>query len=127
MPLRKAVMAGSALIDNVASFVNVTNKRLHIRKLVQTLHIRGTVVAGDEVRASIDEVPVNQMFTNDSRSHLMGLQVKVDTALNNSQQQILSFNRGDLVLDPDEAIFLNNNDLNGAPTISSGCNIYYED
>lgn len=127
MPLRKAVMAGSALQDNVASFVNVTSKRLHIRKLVQTLVVRGTVVAGDDVRASIDEVPVDQMFNNDSRSHLMGLQVKADAAVNGAQRAVLSFNRNDLVLDPDEAIFLNNTDVQGAPTISSTCNIWYED
>lgn len=133
MPLRKALIRSVALQDNAGSFTNVTNKRLHIRKLDLTMQVSATFVAGDEARMSVDEVPAAQDGVNDTRSHIAGLSFMMGDSTGAGLKptyegsKILSFNRNDLVLDPDEAIFLNTVDETGAPTLVSKVNVWYED
>jgi len=97
------------------------------------LNIRATVVALDAATLSLDEVPVSQYRVNDSRSHIMGTAAKVGDATGAGLAQtgpsskVASFNRGDLVLDPDEAVFLNSVDIAGGPSINGDVNIWYED
>lgn len=91
--------------------------------------IRGTLTAADEATWSIDEVPVNQLRTNDSRSHIVGGAIKTGDAggiAPTKSAKVLSFNRGDLVLDTDEALFLNTADITGAPTVNTSVNVWYE-
>jgi len=132
MPLRKATLSTSTLQDNAASFVNVTAKRLHIRKIDMNFEVgAGTLVAADEATASVDEVPVTQLRVNDSRSHITGCNMTVPSlagiAITGQTQKVISFNRNDLVLDPDEALFLNLADVGGAPPIDCQVQIWYED
>lgn len=131
MPLRKALLRASAFQNNAASFVNETAKRLHVRKLVLSMNPTAAGVLGDNAQMSLDEVPVRQDGTDDTRSHIMmgGYSVVGGTgALHGpSVGKVLSFNRGDLVLDPDEAFFLNTNDASGTPGLSMAVNVWYED
>lgn len=134
MPLRKAKLyATGTPADNMASFVNVTSKRLHLMKLVQTARMLATIVALDSMKVSIDEVPVAQANTNDSRSHIMEVDQQIGDATGaglaptNAAKAVLSFNRNDLVLDSDEAIFMNGIDVAGAATIEAGLNVWYDD
>jgi len=133
MPLRKANIAIVGLLtDNMGSFVNVTAKRLHIRKLDLSGLILATIVTLDQMALSVDEVPVTQQNVNDSRSHIMGIRGVIGDATGaglaqtGDKTKILSFNRGDLVLDPDEAIFVNGAHV-GDPTVNINLNIWYED
>jgi len=125
-------MASSALQDNAASFVNVTADRLHIRELDLRTSIESTAgVVGDAARCSIDEIPVSQMTVDDSRSHIMGLTSNVQGGTGaveaTAPTQTKFFDRGDLVLDPDEAIFMNLADVSGALDVGFTLNIWYED
>lgn len=131
MPLRKALVSSSSLQDNAASFVNVTAKQLNIRKLdLKSLSESTAAALGDSARCSIDEVPADQSSLNDSRSHIMSLDVApiggtgaVEVL---QQQKVLSFNRGDLVLDPDDAIFMNIVNIVGSLDVGFALNIWYE-
>lgn len=132
MPLRKALLFSSTQQNNAASFTNLTNSRLHIRKL--DLNTRGSSTAGalgDAAFCSIDEVPVAQAGTNDSRSHIMGIGAQVIGGTGaieaNGGSKVLSFNRNDLVLDPDEAIFMNIENISGAMDMGYLLNVWYED
>jgi len=133
--LRKALISSTLLQDNAGSFVNVTAKDLHIRKLKLSLRQGGAIVRGDAYEASVDEVPAIQATVNDSRAHIQhGLiqaseQVGADggTGLYGPQKDTMTFERGQLVLEPDEALFLNTSDLGGAPTVITKLNIWYED
>lgn len=132
MPLRKALLFATAVTDNAASFVNVTSKRLHIRKLVGNIIGSINDSLGETNTMSIDEVPVDQSKTNDSRSHIMVVGSSVTGGTGaisfNSRKQTLSFNRNDLVLDPDEAIFMNNDARVGsAASVLHSLNVWYED
>ncbi len=134
MVLRKAnVSVSGTPTSNMGSFVNVTARRLHIRKLDLSFIISATVVALDQMALGVDEVPVAQQGTNDSRSHIMAVRGIVGDATGaglaqvNGASKILSFNRGDLVLDPDEALFLNAANIVGDPTFDGNLNIWYED
>lgn len=134
--LRKAVLVvlGQVPANNMVTFTNTTDKRLHLRKLDLTLNTTGAV-AGDEMSISIDEVPIAQMFVNDSRSHIMGVTQSTSTDIGtaaasltnqNAAQKVLSFQRDDLVLDVDESVYLNGVDSSGAPTFDGTLNIWYE-
>lgn len=132
MPLRKANMSSSALTDNAASFTNVTAAKLHVR--IIDLHSSGESSPGsigDAASASVDEVPTTQSAVNDSRSHIIGITAGVAGGTGAIEatypSKVLAFNRGDLVLDPDEALFLNLTDNSGALDITFSCNIWYED
>lgn len=133
MPLRKVLLFSASLSLNAASFVNVTARRLHVRKMIHSLAVIGTLVALDQARSSIDEVPTDQSTTNDSRSHISDATVQVSGISTNGalvsivDRMIQAFNRNDLVLDPDEALFMNNVDGAGTPTIQARANIWYED
>ncbi len=131
MPLRKVNLATTSLVDNVVSFVNVTAKRLHIMKVIGTGQATAAVVIGDIAESDLDEVPVGQGDVNDSRSHVarMALEATGGTGnINmNGTRAALSFNRNDLVIDPDEALFVNNRDRVGAPAVLFTWNIWYDD
>lgn len=130
MPLRKALLSATVLQDNSASFTNLTNDRLHIRK-IDLSSVGGVATQiGDSASASLDEVPVDQSIVNDSRSHIASV-TAVNTGgtgalISENSSKVLSFNRSDLVLDPDEALFWNLNDIVGAPPVRFNCNIWYE-
>lgn len=132
MPLRKAIVSTSALADNSGSFVNVTADRLHIRMLdLRSLTEAGAATVGDNAGCSIDEVPVRQDNVNDSRSHIMRIGAVVTGGTGavdfDEKQKTLIFNRNDLVLDPDEAIFMNTTDIAGGLDVTFTLNIWYED
>lgn len=117
----------------MASFVNVTARRLHMRKIVLAMQIRATVVALDQATISIDEIPVSQANVNDSRAHIMHVSQLIGDATGaglasvNPDRQILTFNREDLVLDPDEAFYLNGQDDAGGASLEATCNFWYQD
>lgn len=130
--LRKVVIVSTVLTDNAASFVNQTADRLHVRKLVGRPNgTAGAAALGDASRSSIDEVPVSQAGVNNSRSHIAQIGSKViggTGAVEASHDNIvLTFERGQLFLDPDEALFMNNTDIAGAMPSSFSWNIWYED
>jgi len=132
MALRKAVIQSSALTDNAGSFVNVTADRLHIRLLDLVGYGEVTDAAiGDRQSCSIDEVPVDQHDVNDSRSHIMSANTAMigGTAALSALpvSKVLPFNRNDMVLDPDEAIFMNISDIKGALDYGWTLNVWYED
>ncbi len=130
MALRKVNIATTALTDNAGSFVNQTARRLHIRKSIGTLRPSSAWVIGDLVESSLDEVPTNQATVNDSRSHialLTGGGEGGTGGLFGKDRVVLSWNRDDLVLDPDEALFVNNSDVSGAPPTRDSWNLFYQD
>lgn len=130
LALRKATIVTSALSDNAGSFVNVTAERLHIRLLDLVALPESTAgVSGDAAIASVDEVPVDQSLVNDSRSHIMAIAPVVGGAgiEATAPQKALPFNRNDLVLDPDDAIFLNTTDVSGNLDVTFNLNVWYED
>ncbi len=128
--MRKVLLRASTLGDNVASFVNQTARRLHIRKEVLGLSANAATAAGDAAILSMDEVPVNQVQTNDSRSHIDHVSwsggATGDTKGSNGRA-VLNWNRDDFVLDPDEAIFMNVLDITGAPPLNATANLWYQD
>jgi len=129
--LRKVNLSTSALTDNAVSFVNTTGEDLHMRKTVLKGAGQSTAGAlGDNQTASLDEVPVTQAFVNDSRSHIQSAQAQVtggtgaiDATYNNS---VMAWGRGDLVLEPDEALFLNITDVSGALDLNWTATLFYE-
>lgn len=130
--LRKATVVVTALQDNAGSFVNVTAERLHIRELdLQPVSVSTAGVLGDAVTTSIDEVPVQQASVNDSRSHIMSISSAVEGGTGaielSTKGKSKLFNRNDLVLDPDEALFVNTIDGGGTPAFRTNLNIWYED
>lgn len=131
MPMRKVLLRTTALGNNGASFVNQTAKRLHIRKTVGSAIPNAVVAVGDIGIGSLDETPVAQAQVNDSRSHIdmVGFGVPGGTGATSAQggRSVLGFNREDLVLDPDEVLFLNTIDLSGAPPVNWTWNIWYQD
>lgn len=131
LALRKVQIATANLNDNAGSFTNLTSDRLHIRKM--TLRVNNTStnsVIGDIVTASVDEIPVSQDFVNDSRSHIMGVEMAADGATGSIKMRParahMEFNKNDLVLETDEAIFLNTTDIVGTPTVRTKLNMFYE-
>jgi len=88
-------------------------------------------VIGDIATASLDEIPVSQFRANNSRSHICGIQWANAGATGGiagqSNRLVLSFNRDDLFLDPDEALFLNTEDVVGAPPVNTTVNVFYQD
>lgn len=130
--LRKVNVHSSTLTSNAASFVNQTADRLHMRKLVGRVTNESTAgVEGDTARSSFDEVPVNQSVVNNSRSHIAQIQAVVaggtGTLDPNAANIVLTFERGQLFLDPDEAWFVNNADVSGALDVGFSWNCWYED
>jgi len=130
MALRKANIATTTLANNAGSFVNQTNDRLHIRKIVGRI-ITPTAVIGDDVSTSLDEIPVTQENVDDSRSHIAAAHSAciggTGAVTGTTGLIVLSFNRDDLVLDPDEALFVNNRDIGGTPSIVVSWNLWYQD
>lgn len=134
MPLRKVMLffAGTPNNNN-ASFTNVTAKRLHIRKTKLTLMITETVVALDRMVLELAERSTAVSATNDSRSvidwvqQIVGDSTGAGLAPRNYASSVLSFNRGDLVLDTDEALFMNSINKQGLPTFEGNANLFYED
>lgn len=134
MPLRKVNLAVAATpSNNMASFVNVTAKRLFIMRTVLKATVAPTVVALDHFVLSIDEVPTVQARVNDSRAHITDVRQIVGDATgaglagNPPDREVLSFRKNDLILDPDEALFMNGEDIAGTPTLQGACNIWYDD
>lgn len=130
--LRKVNITTSSLADNAASFVNQTSDDLHI-KLIDLRGIPESTAGtlGDSQSCSIDEVPADQFNVNDSRSHVIGATAEVqggtgsvEAVYNNA---VMAFQRGDLVLEPDEALFMNISDISGALDMTWSGNIWYED
>lgn len=129
--LRKVVLSTSALQNNAVSFVNQTARTLHIRKIRMSGFAESTAgTLGDSATASLDEVPIAQNIVNDSRSHIQACQAQVaggtgsvEATFDNSQQ---GFGRSDLMLEPDEALFLNTTDISGALDVTFSANIWYE-
>jgi len=127
MSLRKVNIVATALTDKAASFTNVTSQKLHIRKIVLSGNTVGTITSADDWIASIDEESTTQFGQNDSRSHVIGGRVKAgSTGADADLSKLISFNRGDLVLDTDEALFLNLTDVAGTPSVSVSVNVWYE-
>lgn len=125
--LRKVLLRTAAETDNAASFVNESGDDLHIRKIVMDT-AQATVANGDEYSASIDEVPTTQAGTNDSRAHVLHCASQAEGTVGNfspNARAQISFERGQLVLEPDEALFLNIA-VTGTGTGSTRCNIWYE-
>jgi len=85
---------------------------------------------GDNVRSSLDEQPVAQASVNDSRAHISGIEATTigGTGVIDLAPVILvqdwPFNA--LVMDPDDAIFLNNTDVSGAVPVDTNCNVWYD-
>jgi len=132
MPLRKVNIFTSALGDNSASFVNVTGDIFDLLRLDLTTVSESTAgTEGDAATCSIDEVPAAQVSVNDSRSHIMHIDGVVQAGTGgvevNPQSKILAFNRGDLLLRPDEAIFMNTIDVSGALDVGFSLNVWYDD
>jgi len=130
--LRKAlIQTTSILTDNAGSFVNVTAVDLHIRKIKLSIRLVGTLVALDSVVATIDEVPSSQRASNDSRAHIAYVYATVSATASLTQygavKDTITFERRQLVLEPDEALFLNVVDILGNPPNEILCNIWYED
>lgn len=131
MVLRKANITSSALTDNAASFVNQTARRLHIiLSALKGLPETTAAAVGDSAIASLDEVPLSQAKINDSRSHIQsavahttGGTGAVEMAFTNS---VYRWNRNELVLDPDEALFMNIEDVLGAPDVTFSANLMYD-
>jgi len=131
MALRKVLLNSGSEADNAASFVNQTARRLHIRKIVLRIEDSGASSIGEASGLSLDEVPVRQSNINDSRSHIGGQIFTVEggtgAVAGKGTQLVLSFNRNDLVLDSDEALFMNTFTVVGPPVVSYSTNIWYED
>lgn len=132
MPLRKVHLHSQSLAANAASFTNVTARRLHILIIDQQAFPSSTALAlGDAAVASIDEIPVNQINSSDSRSHISGVSVSVPGGTGAIEgiytRSVTVLNRGDLVLDPDESLFMNTLDKIGAPVVEWTCNFWYDD
>jgi len=130
--LRKVLISSTTLTDNAASFVNQTADRLHIRKIVGKANPGGaSTPIGDQALSSLDEVPVRQAAANDSRAHIASVSMQTVGGTGAiafvSNETVLTFERGQLFLDPDEAIFENNQDIVGAPAVRFNWNIWYED
>ncbi len=129
--LRKVNIGGSALSDNVASFTNSTGVRLHIKKIHGTAIGTTSSAIGDKAVSSLDEVPVSQDTTNDSRAHIgtaVAANVGGTGSLGSTSTPFyMEFDRNDLFLDPDESLFVNNRDIQGAMPFDANWNIWYED
>jgi len=129
--LRKVLVSSTTLTDNAASFVNQTADRLHMRKLVGRVLPGGSTVIGDEAISSFDEIPTRQSGTNNSRAHIGSIEFVADGATGaiagNGRNLVLTFERDQLFLDPDEAWFMNNQDVVGATAVRFNWNIWYED
>lgn len=131
MAWRKVLLSSNVLTDNAASFVNQTARRLHILRTVHRLASTGSAaVLGDNVRSSLDEQPIAQASVNDSRAHISGIETTTlgGTGTIDLAPVILvqdwPFNA--LVMDPDDAVFLNNTDVSGAVPADANCNIWYD-
>lgn len=110
----------------------MTSERLHIRKLDLTSKSEsGNAILGDAAEASVDEVPVNQARLNDSRSHIMSATAVTIGGTGAIEflpaTKLLTFNRDDLVLDPDESLFLNLLDIAGNLDVTFSLNIWYQE
>jgi len=95
-----------------------------------TVGANAAVAVGDIAHFSLDEIPVTQLRINDSRSHVMGLiwgAGATGDLAGSSERLVLSFNRDDLVLEPDEALFLNSEDIVGTPPVNATVNAFYQD
>lgn len=126
--MRKVLLRTTASgTNNAVSFVNQTARKLHIRRTVLQAGANAAVTVGDIAIASLDEVPVAQAQVNDSRSHIDLVNFSADSIAGPPQRSVLSWQRDDLVLQPDEAIFLNTIDLSGAPPVNWTCQIMYQD
>lgn len=129
---RKVLLSSSTLTDNAASFVNQTARRLHLLRTVHRLTSTGSAAAiGDNVRSSLDEQPVAQASVNDSRSHISAVETTTvgGTGVIDLMPVtlVLDFPRNALVMDSDDAIFLNNTDVSGAVPADANVNIWYDD
>ncbi len=134
MPLRKVnLFVSTTPSANLASFTNVTARRLHIRKTKLVLQIIATFVAFDGIVLELAESAADQSSITDSRSLLdlvstfIGDATGAGLSQNNAAQSQMAYNRGDLVLDPDESLFMNAIDVAGSPTARMNALIYYED
>jgi len=132
MAWRKVLLSSNTLTDNAASFVNQTARDLHILMTDHSVGPTGSAtVIGDNVRSSLDEQPVAQASVNDSRAHISAVQTENSGATGAIDMpwrfKVLAFPRNALVLRPDDAVFLNNTDVSGAPPADTNCNIWYDD
>lgn len=131
MGLRKVHLYTTTLQDNAVSWVNETDRKLYIKKISLRCSLGAGAVLGDIADASIDEVPVGQQDVNNSRSHIMGVRACIvggTGAITGPMERATErFAKGELVLEPDEAVFLNTTDVNGAPPFAASCNIWYDD
>lgn len=134
MPLRKVLLFASGLpTNNMASFTNVTADRLHIRKEKLSMMIAETIVALDRATVELSERSTAVLATNDSRDlidwvhQIVGDGTGAGLAPNNHASSVLTFNRGDLVLDTDDSLFMNGINKIGNPSIEANCNLFYED
>lgn len=131
--LRKVVISVTAFQSNAGSFVNESSDDLHIRKIILTIRMTATaLVVGDACTISIDEVPTPQEGTDDSRSAIISTSLIVGggtgaIAGGQTTPGVITFERNQLVLEPDEALFLNTQDFVGAPAVRMSALIYYED
>jgi len=129
--LRKVNISVITSQNNAGSFVNQTADRLHARKIVMTGNSRQADTIGEINLCSLDEIPVAQANVNDSRAHIgqvtvVGTGGTASVALD-SDKLVLTFERNQLFLDPDEAWFINTLAVVGAATPRFSTNIWYED
>lgn len=134
MPLRKVNLAFNATpSNNMASFTNVTARRLHIRKSIGTCIMGPTLVALESATIELAERSTTVADVNDSRALIdvmrlvAGDATGYGLAVQPQQRAVLAFNRNDWVLDTDESTFVNGNDINGAPPLRGNWNLFYED
>ncbi len=131
MPLRKVLLSTTTVSNNAVSFVNQTARRLKIRKSIMGISSSEADSLGEANNASLDEVPVNQHRSNDSRSHIDYVKGNVGggtgAIVMAPGRAVLSFGPNDLVLDPDEALFLNTQADIGSAIPRSTVNLFYED
>lgn len=91
------------------------------------------MVALDSAVLELAEQSTAQANTNDARGLLDCIRMAIGDGTNaglitNPQHRaVLAYNRNDLVMDTDDSLFINGIDVNGAPNITGGWNLYYED
>ncbi len=129
--LRKVNVQSTVQTANAASFVNQTADRLHLRKLVGRMRGGAADTVGELNISSFDEIPVSQQNVNNSRAHIAQMAYQViggtGAVIGQSAGIVLTFERNQLFLDPDEAWFVNNTTIVGSATPQSSWNIWYED
>lgn len=116
--------------DSLAEFRNDTSVDIHIREL-DAEAVLTTAALGEISKAELSKAPVYQGVTNNSPFWRWGITVgnPGNIAIDSNGATVnrgKRYGRGQLVLEPNESIFLNAGGQIGAPTINVGFEIGYE-